>query len=255
MQRSVLPLNHQISVFTWEPDTVSYYVPDVIAIYEDETQEDNETDGYDEEVNEIASANLEQIYEAQRRAEELKDKAEAEAASMVQNAIDQVEQIRVEAYEAGMQQGKQEAVEVLQAAQNVLDEAKKWRDAVIQRSEESLISLLQIISTKLFGEGFVLEPDMVERMVVRAISESNRLGNLRVYLNPLDEEKLVSLWQESELNVNGQKIQLVPSQNIEPGGCFIEGEFGSVDSRIGMQLELIQSEIRQILASREELEL
>jgi flagellar biosynthesis/type III secretory pathway protein FliH len=94
---------------------------------------------------------------------------------------------------------------------------------------------------------------MVEQMVVRAVSEASRLGNLRVYMNPKDEENLVSLWQDSEINVSGQKIQLVPSENIERGGCFVEGEFGSVDSRIGIQLETIQSQINQLLINREDL--
>ena len=84
-------------------------------------------------------------------------------------------------------------------------------------------------------------------MVGRAISEGSRLGNLRVYVNQADEELLVSLWQETEVMVNGQKIQLVPSQKVLPGGCFIEGEFGTLDSRIESQIELIEKEITNTL--------
>jgi flagellar biosynthesis/type III secretory pathway protein FliH len=89
-------------------------------------------------------------------------------------------------------------------------------------------------------------------MVGRAITEAGRLGNLRVYLNPEDQAVLMSLWQESELLINGQKIQLVSSLEIQRGGCFIEGEFGSVDSRIETQLALVQENLKTSLVNREE---
>jgi hypothetical protein len=65
------------------------------------------------------------------------------------------------------------------------------------------------IGKKLFSSGFELPADQIDHIVSRAINEASRLGNLRVYLNPEDAKLLVNLWQESELTLNGQQIQVV----------------------------------------------
>ena len=140
-------------------------------------------------------------------------------------------------------------MEILKSASIYLDESRNWRKKIFTDAENDIITMIQTITRKLYGEGVSLKPEQLEQIVVRAISEANRLGNLRIYLNSDDHDKLYSLWQDSELTVNGQKIQLVKSQNIIESGCFIEGEFGSVDSRIDIQLELIQNEIASALSN------
>ena len=247
LHSSVLPTRHQEDVHSWEPTTISF-LPFGMEMVEDEPEPVIEII----EEDEPEKIRQDEFLHFKEEAERIVNEAKAQAASMVAEAENQVEQIRTTAYQEGYEQARQEGSKLLASAQTVVEETHQWREAVLGQSEKSIISMLQMIANKLFGDGFVLDADLVERMVVRAISEASRLGNLRVYLNPLDEEKLVDLWQESELVVNGQKISLISSPNIDPGGCFIEGEFGSVDSRIGMQLELIQSEIQHLLFSNEE---
>jgi flagellar biosynthesis/type III secretory pathway protein FliH len=100
------------------------------------------------------------------------------------------------------------------------------------------------IGKKLFGGGFELPAEEIDHIVSRAINEASRLGNLRVYLNPEDAKLLVNLWQESELTLNGQQIQIVSSQNILRGGCFIDGEFGVLDGRLEEQFDQITKSIK-----------
>lgn len=192
------------------------------------------------------------VLESHKLAEEIVSSAQKQAQQIIKEAEQHKEQVYQAAYQEGIVKGQAEAVEVLNSAAAVVKETQAWRERMLKDSESNLIEMLQIISKKLFGTGFVLEPSMVEQMVARAISEASRLGNLRVYLNPADEKSLISLWQDSELTVNGQKIQLVPSQNIVRGGCFVEGEFGSVDGRVDVQLDLIQEQLSRTLNDREE---
>lgn len=248
MHLSVLSGSHQKNVNAWEPTTISY-IPMEEVVNEFEEQFVPE---YVEIEPEPETIEQDEYLHLKDEAEQFLAQAREEAERMILAAQNEVESIQQTARQEAYTEAKLEAQGILETANQVLAETNQWRSSVLRQSEESIINLLQLISSKLFGEGFVLEPEFVEKMVVRAITEASRLGNLRVYLNPLDEEKLVSLWHESDLIVNGQKIQLVSSPGIEPGGCFIEGEYGSVDSRIGMQLELIQSEIRQLLFSQEE---
>ena len=175
--------------------------------------------------------------------------ARENAQRLLQETEEQITEIKEKAYQDGIQKAEKEAEEILKSATVYLDESRNWRKKIFQDAEGDVINMVQDIARKIFGEGFNLNAEQIEQVVIRAISEANRLGNLRVYMNPDDHDKLYTLWQDSELTVNGQKIQLVKSQNINPGGCFIEGEFGSVDSRIDVQLELIQSEISNALST------
>ncbi|MCE1254563.1 MAG: hypothetical protein LWX83_13560 [Anaerolineae bacterium] len=192
------------------------------------------------------------LEEAQKQAQDLLSQAREEAAHLVSQAHDQAEQIKQTAYDEGASRAKLESEEQLQHVTAIIKETQDWRQKILDQSEDVLIKMLQSIARKLFGNGYVLDANSIEEMIGRAITEANRLGNLRVYVNPDDHGVILSVWQESDLVVNGQKIQLIPSQNILRGGCFVEGEFGVVDSRIEVQLEILESELNRTFNTREQ---
>lgn len=192
-----------------------------------------------------------QLQTIQKEAEDTLQRANSQAAEIVASAEGQANQIQQRAYDEGVQQGRAEALKLIEDAQNVIVGTKNWRDEIFHQSEPAIIALIQSVAQKLFGNGFRLDPPSVEQMVARAISEANRLGNLRVYMNPEDKMALDTLWQDSELMINGQKIELIANQNIKPGGCFVEGEFGAVDSRIDSQLGVVVEELSNVQNLRE----
>ena len=63
------------------------------------------------------------------------------------------------------------------------------------------------------------------------------------------QKSLVNLWQESEISVNGQQIQIVSSQNISRGGCFVDGQFGIVDGRVEEQIDQIAESLKPVLTN------
>ena len=234
----------------WEPDKFS--------IETDSDMDENavgENDG--QLIGEIENKRMElqnleaEIESANTESEIILQTARENAQRLLQETEDKIEEIKENAYQEGIQKAKEEAEEILKSATVYLDESRNWRKKIFKDAEGDVINMIQDIARKIFGEGFNLNAEQIEQVVIRAISEANRLGGLRVYLHPDDHDKLYTLWQDSELTVNGQKIQLVKSQNINPGGCFIEGEFGSVDSRIDVQLELIQNEISNTLSNNQ----
>jgi flagellar assembly protein FliH len=194
----------------------------------------------------------ETLEEGRRQAEELVNQAREQAAQMINKAQSQVDQIKKQAFDEGALEIRLQSEEQMHRIATMIDETQIWRQQILEQSEPAIIKMVQLISKKLFGNGFVLDPGSIEQVVGRAITESNRLGNLRIYINPEDHGLLLSLWQESDLVVNGQKILLIPSQNILRGGCFVEGEFGVVDSRVDVQLELLESELNRTLNNREQ---
>ena len=262
--KKVLPGEDCQDIITvWQPlDLSSPVVPDTAAQSLDEEGISDEGEPSEAEIalssemmkdieQKMAQANL-LLEQAQKQADEIATQAKDKAELMLSETQSQVDQVRQNAYEEGMLEGRVQVGKQIEQITVMIKETQNWRSQILEHSEPTIIRMVQSISKKLFGNGFVLNAPEIEQMVGRAISEANRLGNLRIYVNPEDHSLLQSLWQESDLIVSGQKIQLVPSQNVVRGGCFVEGEFGSVDSRIDMQLGRLEKELDNTLSNHEQ---
>jgi hypothetical protein len=52
--------------------------------------------------------------------------------------------------------------------------------------------------------------------------------------------------------ISGQEIALIPTEVIQRGGCFIEGQFGSLDARVGTQLQMVGEALTGLLKEGDE---
>ena len=184
------------------------------------------------------------LEDAGSKADELISSAEKQAEEIIARANSEAEAIKQRTFTEGMAAARNEMSDTLQQAARIFQESQLWQEQMMHQSQSRLMDMVLAIGKKLFGGGFELPPEQLDHIVSRAINEASRLGNLRVYLHPEDAKKLVNLWQESELTVNGQQIQIVSSQNISRGGCFIDGQFGVLDARVEEQLDQINRSIK-----------
>jgi flagellar biosynthesis/type III secretory pathway protein FliH len=184
------------------------------------------------------------IEEAKTRAEEIISEAEKNAGAILSQAQTEAAAIKQNAFSEGMTAARNEMSQTIHQVERLFQETQLWQEQVMRQSQSRIIEMVLSIGKKLFGAGFELPAEQIDHIVSRAINEASRLGNLRVYLNPEDAKSLVNLWQESELTLNGQQIQIVSSQNILRGGCFIDGEFGVLDGRLEEQFDQINKSIK-----------
>jgi flagellar biosynthesis/type III secretory pathway protein FliH len=184
------------------------------------------------------------IEDAKSKADEIISEAEKNAGAIISQAQTEAAAIKQSAFSEGMTAARNEMSQTLQQIERLFQESQLWQEQVMRQSQTRIIEMVLSIGKKLFGGGFELPAEEIDHIVSRAINEASRLGNLRVYLNPEDAKLLVNLWQESELTLNGQQIQIVSSQNILRGGCFIDGEFGVLDGRLEEQFDQITKSIK-----------
>ena len=178
--------------------------------------------------------------------------SQQKALEKIAQAEAEVDKIRQKAYLEGIELGRKETLDTIRAAQGVLNEIQIWWANYMQKSEPVVIQMIQAIAQKMFSQGFILDVNVLQDVVGNAIGEASRLGNLRVYMHPEDVQTLITLWQDAEITLNGQRIQLVSSQNLLRGGCFIEGEFGSVDGRIETQMRTIDNSLNTTLLNKQQ---
>jgi flagellar assembly protein FliH len=189
------------------------------------------------------------IGEAQRNAEQILDEANRQAQQIILQANAGASQVTQQAYQDGTQASHAEAAGMLQLVQSLADEVRQWKENILAQSEPMVVGLVQDIARKLFGEGFVLDAESLGKAFERSLEEAKNLGNVRIRAHPEDVALLGALWPVHQTAVTGQQIELIPNQDIERGGCFIEGEFGSVDARVKTQLRLITETLGDVMAS------
>jgi flagellar assembly protein FliH len=191
------------------------------------------------------------LIQAKEQSDQIIAEANEKAAKILLDAQKEIEGLKQKAFMEGMNAAKAETAQSMHQVERVFQETQLWQEQVMRKSQGRIMEMIVEIGRKLFGSGFDLSAEQIDHIVSRAINEGSRLGDLRIYLHPEDSKVLVNLWQESEITVNGQRIQIVSSQNISRGGCFVDGQFGIVDRRVEEQMDQIVATIKPVMASLE----
>ncbi len=166
-------------------------------------------------------------------------KAQDQAAEMVRQAQESAQQVLLEAQHTGWKSAEAETRPMIQAVQNIIDEVQNWRDEMYAQSEAAILGLVKEIAHTLFCEGMALDEVALQHTFNKVLTNARSLGDLRIFVNPDDALNLGPYWREYQVSVSGQQIEIIPSDSIQRGGCFVEGEKGTVDGRVETQLKAI----------------
>jgi flagellar biosynthesis/type III secretory pathway protein FliH len=174
---------------------------------------------------------------AHERAEQILTKAQKSADETLLKAQEEMRRSIDEGYQKGWQASQTEAETVIRAAHEVVSELINWREDMLARSEETVVSMIRDISRFMFGDGVKLDEMGLQMNLSRVLENAKSLGDVRIFLNPGDAIRLDPAWKEYQSMLSGNKIIIVPSEGIKPGGCFVQGETGSIDARVEAQME------------------
>jgi flagellar assembly protein FliH len=178
------------------------------------------------------------VAQARQEAADLLRAAEEQANEMLVQAAQKAEEISRQARKEGLATGEAEAGQLLLTSKGIYDEVRHWRDAMLAASEETVLNLVAAVARTILGEGVTLEAEVLQAAFGRALAEARPLGDLRIHVHPDDDALLGPHWPEQQSSHLGQKLELMPDADIRRGGCLVEGQYGSVDARLGTQLHL-----------------
>lgn len=174
--------------------------------------------------------------EARKQAEEILLNAKKTAREIIQEAQQEAGQIREEAHAAGRAQAVAELQKATQNSQLILDQMTNWRRETVQKYEPLVIDMVQKIARLMFGEGIMLNNEALQQNLNKVMKMAESLGDIRIYMNPHDVFNIDPEWKRFQEGLSGKRIQLIPSDTILPGGCYVQGEMGVVDARVETQL-------------------
>ncbi len=179
---------------------------------------------------------------------EAKEEAERIIASAKREAEIILHEAREQAHREGYRQGKeaveQELIDTAEALNALLTRTREWQADFFASGENQVLAVIVLIAEKLFGTGFKLEQEPLQALLNQVFQRAKSLGDLRCFLNPQDINTLDIGFIDRQQAFHGVNMTLVPNEEIKPGGCQIEGTFGSVDASIENRFESILDALR-----------
>jgi flagellar biosynthesis/type III secretory pathway protein FliH len=169
--------------------------------------------------------------------------AQAQAAEIVRQAQESAQQVLLDSQQRGWKAVEEETVPMIQSVQAIIDGVQNWRDEMYSQSEAAVLNLVKDISQALFCEGIALEEEKLQQTFNKILSNARSLGDLRVFVHPEDALTLGPYWREYQVSISGQQVEIIPSDSIQRGGCFVEGQMGTVDGRVETKLKAIMTAI------------
>jgi flagellar biosynthesis/type III secretory pathway protein FliH len=201
-----------------------------------------------EEAN-FEKENVTSLKQARAQAEEILLEARTTADHLILQAQGGIEQAMKNGYQLGWDNARSEMQDALRAVHAMVDELQKWQADFMAQGEQTIIEMLKEISQTMFGEGVQLDANALQINLNRIMENSQRLGDLNIFLNPRDANLLDPSWKEYQYLISGNKVRVIPTEKITPGGCIVKGNTGMVDGRVETQLAAILNtfdEMRQV---------
>lgn len=182
------------------------------------------------------------LNEAEQEAERIRQEAEQEAEQLLQTKQEEVESAREEGYDEGFEKGRREAqqemAEYVEQAAEVLDEAKRSREAYLGENTEALIEVAGELAEHIVRDHVEVDPDTAERVVRSALDEIEDVRTITVVLSPDDAEALREVKDVfTQEHPHLEKITVTADEKMERGGCKIRTDFGDVQGTLEGQVE------------------
>ncbi len=151
-------------------------------------------------------------------------------------------------YQDGFESGKKESLQKLIDFLNILDKSAKeisnFKENVIRESENEIAKMSLSIAKKVINRELLLDPSVVIGVIRDALNKVYYKKKFIIYVNPLDLE-LVKKEQEKLTSIleNFESFVIKPSTQVEPGGCIVETESGTVDARLESKYEKVKESV------------
>lgn len=206
-----------------------------------------------------------QVRDAAQEAENIVESARTEAEEWWRQRREQdehlVEAVKSEAYQQGYQEGQAQAelemsqkmAEMMEEARQVLQEAYRAKEVIIQEAEPFLVELSCSIAEKIVDKQLTVEPQFAMDLIRKNLARKREQGLISLCVSPAQFSFVNAAREELALAVDSQaELQILPDSTVRDHGCVIRSSFGSIDARIDTQLAEIKKELIRIALDTDE---
>lgn len=199
------------------------------------------------------------IQEAKEQAKEIILQSQKQAEEQLAAKRIEIERERElllqEAYQKGFQQGltegrdsgKNEFVDLIKQANQVVSLAKEAYEEHLQNSEATILDVALTVAEKIVQTSLLEERERFLPIVKQAIKEAQFQHEIQIHVNPCFYELLISEKQELE-SLFPKPVQcfIYPNHELPENACLIESEMGRIDASIDTQLSEMKKKLMEI---------
>jgi flagellum-specific ATP synthase len=162
------------------------------------------------------------------------------------------------AYEDGYAKGQDQSLQQERKKFKPVGEMLAGASALIEAHQAAMIqnapvnavelamALARSIVRKEMGKGTDRRSDALRQIVTMAAAHDSA----KIRLHPEDEQTVSSVLLEALPDAGASSnFELLLDKGIQPGGCLVETDVGTIDARIDKQLDAIEDELRQTAAA------
>lgn len=243
----VIDSDNKISIAVTDP---SVFLQRVKIEHEDQLVDS------DEPVEDIAEDILQR---AHIEAEMIRNKASLDAQTIIDDAKEHADEVaqeiyesnRTKGYEEGFANGQAEADKLIHQAKQILDDATREREAMLNTAEPELIELVTKIVKKLLFIEADINPQIILNLIKRGIAGATLTGNVIVHVSPDDYDTVM---QNKDIILADMdtmsKLEIVNDLSLNKSDCVIETTYGNIDSSLEQQFNLLKKDLLYILDTR-----
>ncbi|MBD2845289.1 flagellar assembly protein FliH [Paenibacillus sp. IB182496] len=211
------------------------------------------------------SVATERIEQAGRQAEQQLAEAREQIEQWWADKRAQDEDMEATAKHEGYEQGREEGIAQGEAenaasweaslteSRQLLEQARRTREQIIQEAEPFLLELSCAIAAKIIGRELEQDTSLALELIRKSLARRHEQGLITVCVAPSQLAFVQAARDELAAVVDSQaQLQILPDAAIQDQGCVIRSAYGSIDARIDTQLEEIKRELMQLALQQAE---
>ncbi|MCR4398808.1 MAG: FliH/SctL family protein [Firmicutes bacterium] len=193
------------------------------------------------------------VKEAEERARAVLDRAQSEADALREKA-------KAEGFEAGRREGllraKKDAEEAARGmreeAARTLEEARAEALRTVRQAEPTIVKIALSVARKVIKREVTADPEIVLANVREALRSVGREESVTIKCSPAEVAVVHDARDGLRREFPGLgEIVVEEDGSVEPGGCVVATERGTVDARLDSQIGAVAEKISEVFVERD----
>jgi flagellar assembly protein FliH len=188
----------------------------------------------------------------QQERQQQQQEAQAQLAEAEARWRQQLEQTHQERYEEGFQAGvadrEAEARQAVERMAQLHDAIEAQRAQILREADQLVVDLAVALARRVTGVQAALDPGDLLRAMRDALEQLGGQSELVFKVHPEDlniARKFAQRWAEKAGRDTALRVR--SGEEVDRGGCLLEGEEANLDARLETQLEVLQLALRDAL--------
>lgn len=174
---------------------------------------------------------------------------EAKVEEMALHRLKEIEERAYkEAYDLGKIEGTEKAFEERKAEfedrlskfDELISTFHHIKEKIMKENEVGLVKLMYFMAEKIALKEIGEDKENIMRIIMQIIEDVQVDERMILYVNPEDAQFINGLMEKRSKEIEAlQKIKLEQSPEIDPGGCSLETNFGTIDASIQQRVSKV----------------